>query len=45
MPNGTQTELVRDHSVHLVDLRVGGAAAAPASIKDTSVKLRGIFGR
>ena len=45
LPNGTQTELVRDHSVHLVDLRVGAAAAAPASIKDTADKLRGIFGR
>jgi hypothetical protein len=45
LPNGTQTELVRDHSVHLVDLRIGGAAAVPNSIKDTADKIRGIFGR
>ena len=45
LPFGTQTELVRDHSVHLVDLRIGGAAAVPNSIKDTADKIRGIFGR
>jgi hypothetical protein len=46
LPNGTQTELVRDHSVHLVDLRVGGGVAPGANtIKDTADKIRGIFGR
>lgn len=42
--NGTQTEVVRDHSVHLTDLSAGGAvgtaAPAPGSIAD---KLRGIL--
>jgi hypothetical protein len=45
LPNGTQTEVVRDHSVHLTDLSAGGAvgtaAPAPGSIAD---KLRGILG-
>jgi hypothetical protein len=45
LPNGTQTEVVRDHSVHLTDLSAGGAvgtaAPAPGSVAD---KLRGILG-
>ena len=44
LPNGTQTEVVRDHSVHLTDLSAGGAvgttASAPGSVAD---KLRGIL--
>jgi hypothetical protein len=44
LPNGTQTELVRDHSVHVTDLRIGGAATAtapaPGSLAD---RLKGIL--
>jgi hypothetical protein len=45
LPNGTQTEVVRDHSVHVTDLRIGGTAAATAPGAGAVVdKLRGILG-
>jgi hypothetical protein len=48
MPNGTQSEIVRDHSVHLADLAVGARAAAEApsaeSIKKAGEAIRGLFG-
>ena len=45
LPNGTQTETVREYSIHIPDLRLGAAAAPPAeSIKKAGEAIRGLFG-
>jgi hypothetical protein len=45
LPNGQQTEIVREYSVHLPDLTAGGGAGAPSvdSITEAGKKIRGIF--
>ncbi len=49
LPNGTQSETVREHSVHLADVTVGGAssgaAAAPANLKEAADALKSLFKR
>jgi hypothetical protein len=50
LPNGTQSEVVREYSVHLPDLRLGGAAVgtstndAAEQIKKAGDAIRGILG-
>jgi hypothetical protein len=46
LPNGTQTEIVREHSVHLADLTPGGAAGPSSeSVIKALDALRGILKR
>lgn len=49
LPNGSQSETVREHSVHLADVTAGGsssgAAGAPANLKEAADALKSIFKR